>query len=152
MGVAGDSNPALGVIGVEELPMAALLAAQHPTLALEPIQDIPNLHVGMLARRGTRSMRRTTRVRHRRPHGQAWNETANGGCLDPMVGRLQRLACSAYRFRLANDSLEWAYRIRTEQEPHRYPAATGSSASRLGSGIQPTLTSENPALLSRGCS
>ncbi len=57
MGMAGDAHPPPGVTRVEELPMAALLAARHPTLARELVEDIPDLHVAMLARRGAKSMR-----------------------------------------------------------------------------------------------
>ncbi len=47
--MASDGYPALGVCGMEELALAALLAAQHPALAVEPVEDIPDLHVAMLA-------------------------------------------------------------------------------------------------------
>ena len=62
MGMPGNGHPALGVSRVEELPMAALLAAHHPTFALEPFEDLPHLHALMLARRVGTSIRRTSKV------------------------------------------------------------------------------------------
>jgi len=87
MGMPGNGHPALGVSRVEELPMAALLAAHHPTFALEPFEDLPHLHALMLARRVGTSIRRTTRLRHRGQCGQARSQGENRGCLQPMVRR-----------------------------------------------------------------
>lgn len=69
MGMPGNGHPALGVSRVEELPMAALLAAHHPTFALEPFEDLPHLHALMLARRVGTSIRRTLLFSDRRPQG-----------------------------------------------------------------------------------
>lgn len=100
MWLARDRNPSLGVIGVKKLPMAALLAAQHPPLALEPIEDIPVLHVGMLACRGARSMRRTLRLTDAGPmvsNGQLRRDS--GVRCGRLVGRLGHIRKHLFRFR-----------------------------------------------------
>jgi len=87
--MTGDGYPSVGVCGMEKLPMAAFLSPQHPTLALEPVEDIPNLHAFMFAAWRTTSICPTTRITDLSGKRAL---AANPASEDPSASKLKRRA------------------------------------------------------------
>ncbi len=65
MRVTGNGHPPLREGRVEELAMAALLAPKNPTLRVEPVQNIADLHGTTVSRPGAEVNADTPNVR---PH------------------------------------------------------------------------------------